>query len=299
MDNLSFEKFKMIKNYLLIKKEKKSLHDYLIDKNNNYINGLFSRNNKKILRAKLIDYNFKERTNFEKLYQNNLINHYCNRDIKKTMGYSQNYLHNLTDLLSKSNNNDNFIEERINLLSLKVPINLRKKNKVENELFNHKKLNLTGNDRYFYNKSIKNFKSFKNKKVSENNKYKYYPLFDFNEYLQDEDIKQPLDDDDDDEDDKEKIETKHIIHLKDYYNFFDPNKKSYANKYNLKKLHLEKNNNKINLMKNNNPGAKEFIKGIICKRNKNESSIYYDVKNNIKNNNIFPIIKNNNLNNNN
>ena len=298
MDNLSFEKFKMIKNYLLLKKEKKSLHDYLIDKNNNYINGLFNQNNKKIIRTKLIDYNFKERTNFEKLYQNNLINHYCNRDIKKTMGYSQSYLHNLTDLLSNSNNNDNFIEERINLLSLKDPINLRKKNKIENELFNHKKLNLTGNDRYFYNKSIKYFKSLKNKNVSENNKYKYCPLFDFNEHLQDEDIKQPLDDDDDDEDNKKKIETKHIIHLKDYYNFFDPNNKSYANKYSLKKLHL-KNNNKINLMKENNPGAKEFIKGIICKRNKNESSIYYDVKNNIKNNNIFPIIENNKLNNNN
>ena len=290
MDNLSFEKFKINKNYLLIKKEKKSLQNYLNDKNNQYMKGIFNQNKKKnIIRTKLIDYNFKERTNFEKLYQNNLINHYCNRDIKKTMGYSQNYLHNLTDLLSKSNNNDNFMEERINLLSLKVPINLRKKNKVENEFFNHKKLNLTGNDRYFYNKSIKNFKSFKNKNVSENNKYKYYPLFDFNEYLQDEDIKQPLDDDnDDDEDDKEKIETKHIIHLKDYYNFFDPEKKSFVNKFSLKKLNSV-NRNKINLMRKLNPGAKEYIKGIINKRNKNESSVYYD----IKYNNIFPIIKNN------
>ena len=288
MDNLSFEKFKINKNYLLIKKEKKSLQNYLNDKNNQYMKGIFNQNKKKnIIRTKLIDYNFKEKTKFEKLYQNNLINHYCDRDIKKTIGYSQSYLHNLTDLLSNSNNNDNFIEERINLLSLKIPLKNRKKNKkVENELFNHKKLYLTGNDRYFYNKSNnKNFKTIKNMNVSENNKYKYLSLFDLNEYLQEDDLKQPIDDD---EEDKEKIETKHIIHLKDYYNFFDPEKKSFANKFSLKKLNLV-NKNKINLMRKLNPGAKEFIKGIINKRNKNESSVYYD----IKYKNIFPIIKNN------
>ena len=288
MDNLSFEKFKINKNYLLIKKEKKSLQNYLNDKNNQYMKGIFNQNKKKnIIRTKLIDYNFKEKTKFEKLYQNNLINHYCDRDIKKTIGYSQSYLLNLTDLLSNSNNNDNFIEERINLLSLKIPLKNRKKNKkVENELFNHKKLYLTGNDRYFYNKSNnKNFKTIKNMNVSENNKYKYLSLFDLNEYLQEDDLKQPIDDD---EEDKEKIETKHIIHLKDYYNFFDPEKKSFANKFSLKKLNLV-NKNKINLMRKLNPGAKEFIKGIINKRNKNESSVYYD----IKYKNIFPIIKNN------
>ena len=288
MDNLSFEKFKINKNYLLIKKEKKSLQNYLNDKNNQYMKGIFNQNKKKnIIRTKLIDYNFKEKTKFEKLYQNNLINHYCDRDIKKTLGYSQSYLHNLTDLLSNSNNNDNFIEERINLLSLKIPLKNRKKNKkVENELFNHKKLYLTGNDRYFYNKSNnKNFKTIKNMNVSENNKYKYLSLFDLNEYLEEDDLKQPIDDD---EEDKEKIETKHIIHLKDYYNFFDPEKKSFVNKFSLKKLNSV-NRNKINLMRKLNPGAKEYIKGIINKRNKNESSVYYD----IKYNNIFPIIKNN------
>ena len=293
MDNLSFEKFKMIKNYLLLKKEKKSLHDYLIDKNNNYINGLFNQNNKKIIRTKLIDYNLKERTNFEKLYQNNLINHYCNRDIKKTMGYSQSYLHNLTDLLSKSNDNDNYIEERTELLSLKkYPIKLNKK-RIKNgkELFNHKKLNLTGNDRYFYNKSKnKMFKSNKCINENNNNKYKFLSLFNYDEYLQNDDfLKQPTESDDNEED-SEKLQTKHIIHLKDYYKFYDPNKKSFANKFNLKSLDLI-NKNKISYQKKINPDAQEFIKGVAYKRSKNESSVYYDIKNNI-NNNIFPIIKN-------
>ena len=294
MDGLSFEKFKINKNYLTIKKEKKLLRDYLNSLNPKYFEEIFNKKDKrKIIRTKLIDYDFKEKTKFEKLYQNNLLNHYCDRDIKKIMGYNKIYLHNLTDLLSKSNDNDNYIEERTELLSLKkYPIKLNKK-RIKNgkELFNHKKLNLTGNDRYFYNKSKnKMFKSNKCINENNNNKYKFLSLFNYDEYLQNDDfLKQPTESDDNEED-SEKLQTKHIIHLKDYYKFYDPNKKSFANKFNLKKLDLI-NKNKISYQKNINSDAKEFIKGIAYKRSKNESSVYYDTKNNI-NNNIFPIIKN-------